>query len=224
MANVNTSSPSPGSRAEQRERTRAHILQVVLDIIVKDGMRAVRHRHVAEQAEVALGTTTYHFSSIEDLIVSAFRYWQSNSQLIENPYYKKMSDLFVQYSDVVPKTDRCNLVEAVYRISVEYICDQLSGKRDNRIVELAFYHESLQSEPLRELVLANWLADVEYLTSVHHMLGSPCPEEDARTTFSLFRQLEQAAIIANLPKLDTSVIKRTLHRHWCVCCGVDFSV
>lgn len=89
----------PGTREQQRQRTRALILQSVLDIIVSDGMRAVRHRAVAKRAGIALGTTTYHFTSIEDLIVSAFDYWQSQHQLHDNPYYQQMSTLLQPYEN-----------------------------------------------------------------------------------------------------------------------------
>ena len=61
---------SRGKREAQREKTRARILQAVLDTMVEKGVRGVRHRAVAKRAGVSLGSTTYHFSSIEELIIS----------------------------------------------------------------------------------------------------------------------------------------------------------
>lgn len=217
--------PPGGRRAAQRQHTRSLMLQVVLDIIVSDGMRAVRHRVVAERAGVALGTTTYHFSSIEDLIVSAFQFWRAKRKLTENPYYKKMVGLLEPYEQAgVPESERCRIAEQVYRYSVEYIVDQLSGRREDRIVELAFYHESLRSEALRELVLESWQMELDYMVYVHRLLGSASPDNDARITLSVFRHLEHSATIADLPRLDMDVIKGTLHRHMGLSFNVSFAL
>ena len=86
-------SPSRMSRSDQRLQTRQRILDAVLEIVVEDGMRAVRHRAVAERAGVSLGSTTYHFSSIEELITSAFDYWRSRRQLVDNPFYRRIVTL-----------------------------------------------------------------------------------------------------------------------------------
>ena len=75
-------SPARLSRSDQRQQTRNRILDAVLEIVVEEGMRAVRHRAVADRAGVSLGSTTYHFASIEELIISAFDYWRSRRQLV----------------------------------------------------------------------------------------------------------------------------------------------
>ena len=81
------------SRAEQREDTRNRMLQSALDIIIEEGIRSVRHRAVAQRAEVSLGSTTYHFSSIEELIVNAFQYWRSKALLVDNPFFLQTGKL-----------------------------------------------------------------------------------------------------------------------------------
>ncbi len=64
-------------RSSRGEETRARINRATLQIIKRDGMRGVRHRAVAKEADVPLGATTYHFKNIDDLIVSAFNYWRA---------------------------------------------------------------------------------------------------------------------------------------------------
>ena len=86
-----TQNGNRGNRETQRERTRVRMLQAVLDIIVEKGMRAVRHRAVAKRAGVSLGSTTYHFSSIEDLITSAFDFWREQKLMTINPYYLRVN-------------------------------------------------------------------------------------------------------------------------------------
>lgn len=219
------SSVTPGevlsAKAAQRQQTRTTVLNAVLDIIVSDGMRAVRHRAVAEKAGVALGTTTYHFSSIEDLIVSAFNYWRTRVTLADNPYYTKMVELFKPFEKSgVPKSNRSEVARQIYLISVGYTLDQLTDKRQDRIIELAFYHESTLSTSLRDVMRETWGLELGYLEQVHRLMGSGHPLEDARITFMLFRQLEQSAILTNL---NVDVIRKTLHRHMRLCFDVEFS-
>lgn len=211
-------------RAAQREQTRRRMLQAVLDIIVRDGMRAVRQRAVADLAGVSLGTTTYHFKTVEALIVSAFQYWRESIPLGENPFYQKLTELLGPFNERAVNADcRFEVAQQIHVLSVAYICDQLRGKNQDRIVELAFYHESLRSQALRELVLQSWQTEMEHLTEVHRIVGSTEPVEDARITLSLFRQLEQSAVIADLPEPDTNLIEVTLRRHFSLCFGVEIS-
>ena len=108
----------------------------------------------------------------------------------------------------------------IYEQSVGYVMDQLDGKRYDRIVELAFYHESLRVSSLRDLLESIRMVELEYLAAVHRIMGSEQAEEDARITLALFRQLEQSAVMAVLPGLDTSLIRRTIRRHLSLCFGV----
>lgn len=211
-----------GPRESQREQTRARILQAVLDIVVDDGMRAVRHRAVAKKAGVSLGSTTYHFSSIEDLITSAFHYWRLQKKVVVNPYYREVKQqLDALEGGVVPADRQREMAAWICEQSVGYVIDQLDGKRYDRLVELAFYHESIRYPSLTELleeVRRFWL---DFLTDVHRAMASPRPVEDARITLALFRQLEQSAVMSVAPELDTDLIRQTVSRHLSLCFGVD---
>lgn len=50
---------------------RSRILQATLEVITADGVQAATYRRVASHARVPLGSMTYYFRSLEDLIVSA---------------------------------------------------------------------------------------------------------------------------------------------------------
>lgn len=205
-----------------REQTRAKILDAALDIMIEEGIRAVRHRAVARRAGVALGSTTYHFASIEELIISAFQHWRGKALLTDSPFFRKTQEILAPYGDeVVPADDRPRVAAAIYDVSVGYLGSQLSGKREDRLLELAFHHESVRVESLHELVMGEWNNQLDYLGSVHRSMNSPQPEEDARITFALFRQLEQLTVIENQPRLDMGRVRRTLHRHMTLCFGVE---
>jgi TetR/AcrR family transcriptional regulator, regulator of biofilm formation and stress response len=53
------------------DRTRRRILDVTLDVIAEQGVRAVTQRHVSAAAEASVGLITYYFSSTESLIAAA---------------------------------------------------------------------------------------------------------------------------------------------------------
>jgi len=54
------------------EQRRQAILDAAMRIIVREGVRAVRHRAVAAEAQVPLSATTYYFKDIDDLITDTF--------------------------------------------------------------------------------------------------------------------------------------------------------
>jgi DNA-binding transcriptional regulator YbjK len=58
------------ARGEQR---REHILRATLGVIGRDGIPAVTHRRVADEADVPLGSLTYWFASKDDLLREALR-------------------------------------------------------------------------------------------------------------------------------------------------------
>lgn len=213
---------SSGGRSAQREQTRARILQAVLDIMVEHGSRGVRHRAVARRAGVSLGSTTYHFSSIEDLIISAFDYWRIQKMMRVNPYYLEVQQRLKPFvGGVVPLDLRPQMAAWICNQSVGYVCDQVDEKhRYDRLVELSFYHESIRYPSLRKLLINIREVELEYLTQVHRVMGSAQPSEDARITVALFRQLEQSVVMAVLPGLTTSVIRQTIHRHLSMCLGI----
>ncbi|MEU9647708.1 TetR family transcriptional regulator [Streptomyces sp. NPDC048110] len=53
---------------QRRER----ILAATLDLIAEEGIARVSHRRIAQRAGVPLGSMTYHFSGIEQLLREAF--------------------------------------------------------------------------------------------------------------------------------------------------------
>jgi DNA-binding transcriptional regulator YbjK len=56
------------------ERRRFALVCAAADLLCEGGFEAVRHRAVAERAGLPLASTTYYFSSLEELIESAVEY------------------------------------------------------------------------------------------------------------------------------------------------------
>ncbi|MFJ2173582.1 MULTISPECIES: TetR/AcrR family transcriptional regulator [unclassified Streptomyces] len=53
-------------------RRRERIIAATLDLIAEEGVAGVSHRKIATRAGVPLGSMTYHFSGIEQLLRDAF--------------------------------------------------------------------------------------------------------------------------------------------------------
>ncbi|MFF7854917.1 TetR family transcriptional regulator [Streptomyces sp. NPDC007904] len=51
---------------------RGRILAATLDLIAEEGVAGVSHRKIATRAKVPLGSMTYHFTGIDDLLCEAF--------------------------------------------------------------------------------------------------------------------------------------------------------
>jgi len=56
------------------ERRRGALVAAAADLLCEGGFEAVRHRSVARRAGLPLASTTYYFSSLEELIAAAVEY------------------------------------------------------------------------------------------------------------------------------------------------------
>ncbi|MGB3485431.1 MAG: TetR family transcriptional regulator [Mycobacterium sp.] len=56
------------------ERRRYALVRAAAELLCEGGFEAVRHRAVATRADLPLASTTYYFSSLDDLIVAAVEY------------------------------------------------------------------------------------------------------------------------------------------------------
>ena len=65
-----TAAPADGRRA-RGERRRAELLDATLRVVRRDGAAGVTHRTVAAEAGVTTSLTTYHFATLDDLLVAA---------------------------------------------------------------------------------------------------------------------------------------------------------
>ncbi|MFJ5398623.1 TetR family transcriptional regulator [Pectobacterium sp. CHL-2024] len=57
-----------GTGLEAVHSRAAHIVETAANIIKRDGISALTHRAVASEAHVPLGSTTYHFNSLDDML------------------------------------------------------------------------------------------------------------------------------------------------------------
>jgi TetR/AcrR family transcriptional regulator, regulator of biofilm formation and stress response len=68
--------PAAGRSARRARRydpdRRARLIATALDVVAERGVGGATHRVIARAADVPLGSTTYHFSSLDELLAAAF--------------------------------------------------------------------------------------------------------------------------------------------------------
>ncbi|MER6029188.1 TetR family transcriptional regulator [Streptomyces sp. NPDC001851] len=57
---------------------RRRLIDAAIRVVGRDGIAGLSHRSVAAEADVPLGSTTYHFATLEDLLVAALRQANEN--------------------------------------------------------------------------------------------------------------------------------------------------
>ncbi len=94
-----TSAPARAARRYDPER-KSRIIDAAIDVIAEFGVAGTTHRRIAAAADVPLGSLTYHFTGLEDLLEQAFA-----------RHAERMSPLYEAHFDGVRTDD--DLIDAV---------------------------------------------------------------------------------------------------------------
>ncbi|GAA3965990.1 TetR family transcriptional regulator [Streptomyces marokkonensis] len=129
------------ARRHDPERRR-RIIDAAIRVVGQKGIAGLSHRTVAAEADVPLGSTTYHFASLDELLVAALR--QANEG------FAKVLAAHPALSD--PRTD---LPAELARVLGEW----LGGDRTGVELEYELYLAALRRPALRP-VAAEWAEGV----------------------------------------------------------------
>jgi DNA-binding transcriptional regulator YbjK len=94
-----TDPPARSTRRYDPDR-KSRIIDAAIDVIAEHGVAGTTHRRIAAVADVPLGSLTYHFSGLEDLLEQAF-----------TRHAERMSPLYEAHFDGVQTREQ--LVEAI---------------------------------------------------------------------------------------------------------------
>jgi len=185
--------PTRVNRQQRGEQRRVAILRATWQVVLRDGVRGVRHRAVAEAAGVPLAATTYYFKDIQELLVQSFQlfaeesltrftqpFWLSAEQELRRPGGSLVRE---QVADIL--CDR----------AAEFIALRLQAHREQVVMEYAFWYAALHNAELQAAVrdmaqrwmglLMPWLL----LAEVDE------PEQAARCLLATVRRIEYEALI-----------------------------
>ncbi|MDX3373831.1 TetR family transcriptional regulator [Streptomyces sp. ME02-6991-2A] len=135
-------------RYDPERRTR--IIDAALRVIAADGIAGLSHRTVAAEADVPLGSTTYHFGSLDELLTAALR--RSN----EN-FAQALRDSEVCAGDA---SSGSGLADELTRVLGEWF----AGERGAIELEYELYLAALRRPALRP-VAAEWTTSAVELLS-----------------------------------------------------------
>ncbi|GIZ11210.1 TetR family transcriptional regulator [Pseudomonas sp. NCCP-436] len=198
--------------SEQRRQT---ILEAVMRIIVRDGVRAVRHRAVAAEAQVPLSATTYYFKDIDDLITDTFALFVERSAAQMASFWAGIEESVAQMVSRLDGSEqaRRQLADELAAMAVKYVQHQLRERRDHLIVEQAFQQEALLNPRLRDLVRAHRRILQQGVTHFFEVLGSRQPEQDAVLLTATIVRVEYQGLLDGPEQLDSEGMLAILKRY-----------
>ncbi|MBP2301800.1 TetR/AcrR family transcriptional regulator [Azospirillum picis] len=129
--------PSPKRRYDPDRRAR--ILQATLDVVAEHGVAGTTHRRVAAAADVPLGSMTYHFAGMDELLTEAFT-------LLADQVSGRFTERLAAASTL---DDACEAV-------VDLIVDESWATPRNMLLSYELYAYAARNPPLRGVMQA-WM-------------------------------------------------------------------
>ncbi|GIU26290.1 TetR/AcrR family transcriptional regulator [Shewanella sp. MBTL60-007] len=181
------------SNRSDGQARRIEILEATLRLIVKEGIRGVRHRAVATEANVPLSSTTYYFDDIKDLISDSLTYFAEKTlwmnKILEQKSYALVESVRLEQETADEPQMKSFIVENLSLFICEHIKEQLAH-RDDRVLEMAFHEEALRNP---QLAAAISVLDETFLVSIKQFfagMGSTTANEDAHQVLAIIKLLE----------------------------------
>lgn len=200
------------------EQRRQDILDAAMRIVVRDGVRGVRHRAVAAEANVPLSATTYYFNDIEDLLTDTFAQYVERSAAYLARLWTDNEELLRQMAargDRSPAA-RSRLADDIAQTTADYIHHQLRTRRDALMAEQAFRQEALLSPRLAELVRAHQGILLQGACQLLQVLGAREPHEDAKVLTAIIGRMEYQGLLSPSSSATDAemlgILTRYMHR------------
>ncbi|GAT69397.1 tetR family transcriptional regulator [Planomonospora sphaerica] len=131
---------APRRRRRHDPGRRDRLIDAALTVIAERGAAATTHREIARVADVPLGSTTYHFSSLEEVLAEAFT---RHAESVARVFDERLS----------AARDRDAAVEAV----VALVSDALLGSERDLVLAVELYVAAARNPALRAVTQA-WMA------------------------------------------------------------------
>jgi TetR/AcrR family transcriptional regulator, regulator of biofilm formation and stress response len=134
-----TSAPARRPRRHDPGR-RDRLVDTTLDVIAEQGVTAATHRAIARAADVPLGSLTYHFNSLTELLAAAF-----------TRHVDAVAERFDERMQAAP--DRAAALEAL----VEHLTGDLLGSQRDLVLAVELYVAAARDPALRA-VTQDWMS------------------------------------------------------------------
>lgn len=202
-------------RRAKGEQTRLKILQAVLDVIAREGTRAVTHRAIAAEARVQLSLTTYYFKDIEAMIYEAFHYFSLRARPDVEQFWEGIFAYLDHFSTV--ELRRVAIREAVCEElagrGADFLVEQITDKPVGLAVEQVLFTHTRLSPELRQLGELHRRHLLEPLEALCSLFNRDDPQVDAELFFNTVTTLEYRALAMPPDKVDRAHLNSLLRRH-----------
>ena len=202
------------SRAGSEHRRRL-ILEAALRIVVREGVRGIRHRAVAKEADVPLAATTYYFKDIQELINDTFTLYAEQALEVVNQFSMRLYEPLAGgegKSFVEALANANGMLEVIADNMTQYAVEQITEHREALVAEQAFRYEAILSPHLRKLGHVHKQALIQKLTDLMNLIQSPNPAADANIVIAVLHRIEYEGLLVEPEDLDKEEIRSTLLR------------
>ncbi|MCP9210516.1 TetR/AcrR family transcriptional regulator [Streptomyces sp. NEAU-Y11] len=164
--------------------TRQSIIDAVLRIISEDGIAAVTNRRIAKEAEVSLGSVTYHFATQHDMLRESLLHFVAEET-------RRLTELADQC-----QTDGMDIDRASAAV------DQVTGYTQTgtrHIAPFELYIQAGRDERLRTAAEQSFAAYDRLVTRILTGLGVPDAERLASSAVALIFGLQLRSLATGRP-------------------------
>ncbi|HCM05007.1 MAG TPA: TetR family transcriptional regulator [Oceanospirillales bacterium] len=214
------------SRAGSEQRRRL-ILEAALRIVIREGVRGIRHRAVAKEADVPLAATTYYFKDIQELINDTFAFYAEQALEVVNQFSMRLYEPLSggdgkSFIDVIANSE--GMLDIIADNMAQYVIEQITQHRDALIAEQAFRYEAILNLHLRKLGREHKQALMQKLLNLMALVQSPNPLEDANIVVALIHRMEYEGLLVEPDQLNREEIKSTFLRQLTLMFAVKGSI
>ena len=199
------------------EQRRQLILDAAMRIVVRDGVRGVRHRAVAAEAGVPLSATTYYFKDIDDLINDTFAQYVERSAAYMARLWQGTEDTLraLMAKGNGSQHARAALADEIAQMAASYLQHQLETRREHLMAEQAFHQAALINPRLALLVRSHQQIFLQGAGHIFEVLGSRQPQQDAEVLTAIIGRMEYQGLLNGAqPESDDgrlAILTRYMH-------------
>lgn len=184
------------ARRTGSEQRRKSILEAALRIIISDGIRGVRHRAVAKEADVPLSATTYYFRDIHELIADTFTLFAEQAMAeVVRPFQEQALQLIHAAPKIINVEQSQQLIDILSQALCNYVYDSYEQKPEHLLAEQAFYQEALLNEKLGKLALLYRKEQTKVVFEACKLLDIAQPEMAAELILNQINMWEQTLLL-----------------------------
>jgi DNA-binding transcriptional regulator YbjK len=198
---------------QSSEQRRLAILNAALRVLVRDGVRGVRHRAVAKEAEVPLSATTYYFKDIHDLLADALTLFANEMvQTFVDPFWSRTNEWIHSYpADCRNKPAIIDeIIDHMAVMGANYILTRVRDHRQQLILEHAFWYAALTDERMHEIALHHARRLLGNFTQILEYVGASEAELGAKSILMTVRGLEYEGLLGS-SEFSFDAVKAALH-------------